>query len=167
MKHHIRTAAGVSEGYIKWSNQLSGDNIKRTVIGATTVFLGNIGGIGQGGGSSPIEWLAVLLVIINTFKEYSQGATVIDPGKKNTFKLHVLSYVDDNSILRTLQQEDEGAIFQKISQEMTHWLKILQLTGGDLALQKCHLTVLKWKWGPTSGIPSMIKKSELPGNSQH
>ena len=129
------------------------------------MFLGNIGGIGQGGGSSPIEWLAVLLVIINTFKQFLQGAIVTDPTGKYTFKLHVLSYVDDNSILRTFQPEEGEEAFSKISQEMIHWLKILQLTGGDLALQKCHLTLMKWKWGPTSGRSSMVKTSEFPGTA--
>ena len=50
---------------------------------------------------------------------------------------------------------------------MTHWLKILQVTGGDLALHKCHLTLLKWKWGPTSGKPSLTKIQEIKRYGPH
>ena len=166
MKHHIRTAAGVSDGYIKYDKCTNGEDIIRTIVNAVTVISGNIRGIGQGGGSSPIEWLAMLLVLINTFKTFAEGATVIDPSGDNSFKLHVLSYVDDNSILRSIKPGLDGeTIFQAISQEMTHWLKILQVTGGDLALQKCHITLLKWKWGPTSGKPTLATIQDVPGTA--
>ena len=85
--------------------------------------------------NSSVEYLWVLLFLLEAGDDY------IDK--------RVLSYVDEHSFPKSLQPDMDGdAIFQVISMEMTHWLKILQVTGGDLALQKCHLTLLKWKWGP-------------------
>ena len=92
--------------------------------------------------------------------------TVTDPTGNNSFKIHVLSYVDDNSILRTLETEmDRDSIFQGISKEMTYWLKILQVTGGDLALQKCHITLLKCKWGPIYCKLSLMKIEDILGTA--
>ena len=46
---------------------------------------------------------------------------------------------------------------------MLHWRKILQVTGGDLAVHKCAVTLIKWKWSETSTIPSMMNSNEAPG----
>ena len=45
MIHHIRTAAGVSKGYIKYENHAKGGDIMGTIVNAVTVITRNIGGI--------------------------------------------------------------------------------------------------------------------------
>lgn len=50
-------------------------------------LLGNIGGIGQGGGGSPVGWLVILLIVIQAYKTFSPGATINDPLGDNTFDL--------------------------------------------------------------------------------
>ena len=81
--------------------------------------------------ASPVEWLAVLLVMIDTFKTFSTGADIIDPTGIHSLRIPIVSYVDDNSIVKSLKQAtDEATIFFEVSQEMTHWKRILQVTGG-------------------------------------
>ena len=50
MKHYIKTAFGTSEGYIQF-----GETYKTIIIqGIIMLLIGPIGGVGQGGGASPI-----------------------------------------------------------------------------------------------------------------
>ena len=67
MKHYIKTATGVSEGYTKF------DRVKRKKIknGVILLLTGLIGGVGQGGGASPIIWMAILIILLNAYKKHS------------------------------------------------------------------------------------------------
>ena len=164
MQHHVKTATGISKGYIKWGDMEEHDEVIRSITGATTILIGNIGGIGQGGGASPVEWLAVLLVMIKTFKKFSTGAIVRDPLNINGIHIPIVSYVDDNSIVKSIQKATSVAkIFEEASQEMRHWKRILRVTGGDLAPQKCTVSLMKWKWNKNTGVATIMKKKEAPG----
>ena len=164
MKHHVKTATGTSRGYIKWENIDEDVDIVKKVIDEISVYTGNIGGIGQGGGSSPVEWLAVLLIMIRTYRKFASGATVIDPTGMYSFVMAILSYVDDNSLVKSLESNQKAKkIFEDISKEMVHWRNILKLTGGDLAPQKCTVTLMKWAWSEKSDSPHMQKIKETPG----
>ena len=70
-------------------------------IAGVVYFSGNVGGIGQGGGASPVGWLVILLIMIRAYRQFSPGALIIDPLSRTSFPLHVVSYVDDNSLLRS------------------------------------------------------------------
>ena len=69
-----------------------------------TIMTGNIGGIGQGAGGSPVGCLAMILAMIAAYKLYASGARIIDPIKKCNKTLHVVSYVDDNTIVQSLKE---------------------------------------------------------------
>ena len=60
MKHYIKTATGVSTGFIQYSEQTKWRIIKGTIM----LLTGVIGGIGQGGGASPIILMAVLMILM-------------------------------------------------------------------------------------------------------
>ena len=79
--------------------------IVKTNINGLIEVMGNIGGVGQGGGASPVEWLAVLLVMIDTFKQFSAGAQIVDPMGVHGFIMALLSYVDDNILLQSLPSD--------------------------------------------------------------
>ena len=144
MKHRVKTAKGVSEGYIKWSNT---QTIQMIIEAGITIMMGNIGGIGQGAGGSPVGCLAMILVMITTHKVYASGAKIIDPIKKCNNTVHVISYVDDNTIVQALKEGmTEKQQTQVLPRCISEWQKLLQVTGGDLALNKCSYSILQWKW---------------------
>ena len=63
----------------------------------------------------------------------------------------ILSYVDDNTILQAFSHDASiTSILKEMRKCILTWNKLLQLTGGDLSLGKCKVSVLKWKqnyWG--------------------
>ena len=164
MKHLVKTASGVSKGYIKWDNIDEDMEVAKSIIDGISVYTGNIGGIGQGGGASPVEWLTVLLAMMKTYRRFAEGAEIIDPAGIYNFVMAILSYVDDNSLLKSIKKDKSvQQVFGEISKEMEHWRNILRVTGGDLAPQKCTVTLMKWAWNPCTGNPYMQTEKEAPG----
>ena len=96
MKHYIKIAAGISKGYIKYSE----DTKKVIISGIIMLLLGPIGGVGQGGGASPIIWLAVLLIMLEAYKKTNEGITIINLITRVKIAYWIISYVDDNTILK-------------------------------------------------------------------
>ena len=73
---------------------------------------------------------------------------MVDPLKRFGFLMVILSYVDDNSLLKSIPEGVAShEVFKQMSEEMLHWERILRVTGGDLALHKCTVTLMKWTWG--------------------
>ena len=95
MNHKIKTALGISPGTLQWSKS----DLTILCIAGVLQIVGNIGGIGQGGGGSPVGWFSILLIMIMTYRKFSDGAKIIDPLSFLTHILHLISYVDDNSLL--------------------------------------------------------------------
>ena len=158
MTHRIKTAMGISPGSIRWNPTL----LQMITIAGIVHFLGNIGGIGQGGGGSPVGWLVVLLIMIRAYKNFSPGATVTDPFGDSSRTLHVVSYVDDNSLLRSFDASEElYTIGQVVSREITSWWNLLRITGGDLALEKCTYSVMKWKWSGYANTRELLTPDEM------
>ena len=142
MKHYVKIASGVSKGYIKF-----GKESKRKMIQGTILMLtGLIGGIGQGGGGSPIIWMAILLIMLGAYKEVQTGAIILDIINSLPITMWVISYVDDNSIVKHFQHTDTiPQMIESMKNSLHEWHKLLQITGGDLSLDKCKLTILKWR----------------------
>ena len=80
MKHHIKTAIGVSEGYIKYGKQ----KMMQETNGVMMLLIELIGGIGQGGGGSPILWMAVLMILLAAYKATDVRSNMTDPVTGNT-----------------------------------------------------------------------------------
>ena len=80
MIHYVKTAAGISKGFIQWK-KIAQDLqfVLEFNSDGSSVRSGNIGGVGQGGGASPVEWLTLLMVMITTFKMFARGAKIKDP----------------------------------------------------------------------------------------
>jgi hypothetical protein len=144
MVHHVKTSRGPSINNIRWGPHQSTTTIVQNGIHST---VGNIGGIGQGGGASPIGWLAVLLVMIQTYSKYTSGITLTDPMGMFSLALYLISYVDDNTLVQRFEH-DQGmpSILEQLQFCLKKWHNILKITGGDLALEKCTFCILKWRW---------------------
>ena len=68
MKHHLRTTIGVSEGYIQY-----GKENKQIIKDGLILFIsGIIGGVGQGGGASPIIWMTILMILMRAYKKLNK-----------------------------------------------------------------------------------------------
>lgn len=164
MKHYVKTAFGTSEGYIQYQ-----EKIKRVLregigmMGMIIALLGPIGGVGQGGGASPIIWLAVLLIMIEAYKKMNTGTEITDRITLVKIIIWILSYVDDNSLLKSFEYEESMYnILRQMKKCLLNWNTLLQYTGGDLCLEKCVISVMKWEsnyWG----IQRMVTKATHPG----
>jgi hypothetical protein len=102
MKHYVKTSRGISHGNIQWSPSIS--NFTTTTNGTATIH-GNIGGIGQGGRGSPVGWLAVLIVMIQTYSMFATGVPMTDPLQIYKLTLFLISYVDDNTLVQRFTQD--------------------------------------------------------------
>ena len=147
MKHHIKTAAGISKGYIKYNEE------EKTVIvdGFITMIMGLVGGSGQGGGASPIIWLAILTIMLQVYKETNDGVDITNPETGLKTLYWILSYVDDNTIVKSFSKNTSiEEILDSMEKSLLEWNELLQITGGALSLQKCKISILQWKsnyWG--------------------
>ena len=158
MKHRVKTAKGVSKGYIQWNNT---QTIQMIIEAGVTIMTGNIGGIGQGAGGSPVGCLAMILVMIAAYKLYASGARIHDPIKKCNKTIHVISYVDDNTLVQSLKEGlTEVQQTQLLTRCIGKWQRLLQVTGGDLALHKCLYSILQWKWFGAKAVVEQKKEGE-------
>ena len=160
MKHFVKMAIGISKGYNQYGRQLS--KVERQ--GLILILVGLIGGIGQGGGGSPIIWMVVLMIMLAGYKETNKGTEMRDPVTGNKIMSWIISYIDDNSIVRHFR---DSATLTEIISEMTNsiqeWQKLLQITGGDLSLGKCKISIMKWVYLGPRGTPTMVSMEKMPG----
>ena len=164
MQHYVRTAAGISKGYMKWGDCEQNPEPFWDDNAGAECFVGNFGGVGQGGGGSPVLWLSVMLPMLDTYKSHAEGAAIQDPLELIALTLWVLSYVDDNTLVRTFSHSiHHTTLWELASQEFGSWHRTLQITGGDLALEKCTCTIMKWKWTGIYGLPSLASEKDFPG----
>ena len=154
MKHYIKTSTGVSEGYIKFSRR-SKRHIRNGVI---MILSGLIGGVGQGGGASPVIWMAILIILLKAYKKTQLGATITDFILNTIIPLWIISYVDDNSIVRHFSETSTvPEMLEGMKSNLFEWQKLLQLTGGDLSLEKCQVIIMRWYQDGVWGTPKMQK----------
>ena len=169
MKHFVKTSVGISPGYINYSTE------SKTIIeeGVIKCLNGIIGGSGQGSGASPIIWLAILLIMIKVYKENNTGVNIHNPITKEAIKYWILSYVDDNTIVRNFKSNTTTEeILDSLGKSLLEWNELLNITGGALSLNKCKVSILTWRanyWGiknPDSGKEdeTIYIPSETTGN---
>ena len=147
MRHYIKTGTGVSTGYITFSMVM-----KSLIVGGIIILLqGPIGGVGQGGGGSPIIWLAILLMLIEAYKKTNEGVQIKNPITGDVVKYWIISYVDDNTILRCFNNNAKvNEMLETLKHSLLQWDFLLRLTGGALSLGKCKVSLMHWRqdfWG--------------------
>lgn len=142
MKHHIKTGSGVSEGFIMFSPV-----IKTLILSGIVMMLcGPIGGVGQGGGGSPIIWLAVLLILIQAYKKQNDGIGIINPIDGIRIMYWIISYVDDNTVVREFKNKSKpNEMLQMLKENLLFWNSLLKFMGGALSLNKCKVSLMHWR----------------------
>jgi hypothetical protein len=79
-------------------------------------------------------------------------------------QLWLVSYVDDNTLLRTFPIGTPATtVIRDLTKMMRHWHRLLKITGGDLCLEKCKLSILSWNNTNLWGLPSISTLEEFPG----
>ena len=73
----------------------------------------------------------------------------------------IISYVDDNTIVRSFPSDTTTYEILFIMRNcLRQWHSLLLLTGGDLSLDKCKISILRWKQRGIWGLQSPEKMSE-------
>ena len=87
---------------------------------------------------------------------------ITNPISKEAIKYWILSYVDDNTIVKTFKSNTTiEEILQSMKKSLLEWNELLKITGGALSLGKCKVSILMWKkncWG--------IKYPDLENNTE-
>jgi hypothetical protein len=145
MQHHICTGCGVSE----------------TTYGSTIEKL--LYGIGHGSCTSPILWAllnqlvltaleqkfdCIRLVAIDGVEEHSRpGGSFVDDTTCGVTDDDITADPVSSAALELVERELE--LIKQIEDSMQYFLDLLQVTGGDLAPEKCawFLIAFRWKYG--------------------
>lgn len=160
MAHFIRIAAGISKAKICFAIEelmsWKGEHL--------IALWGLLGGIGQGGGGGPMIWLAIITIMLAAFRTLSPGATMMDVLGLFTLIFWMISYVDDNTLVQTFPNTATPMdVIRGLTISMRHWQKLLQVTGGDLSLDKCKVSIMVWKRNNYWGKPGMMSTQEAEG----
>jgi hypothetical protein len=154
LEHHISTGYGISEN---------------TYSGTTENLLY---GIGQGSCSSPILWVLLNQLILTALGETFECITLVSVDKSNTSTRPGGSFIDDTTtgvtsddtnrepvpIEETELTAYEEQLVEQMQAVIQFFLDLLQVTGGDLAPEKCvwYLIAHRWK----NGLTTLLRKRE-------
>ena len=142
------------------------------INGVVKLLTGPIGGVGQGGGVSPIIWLAILLILLTAYKKTNRGTEVRNIITGAVIVYWILSYVDDNTIVQHFEHDASiNDILTQMKKILLEWNELLNITGGGLGLDKCKISIVKWTsgfWGQlrpeaTRKGDTIVIHSELAG----
>ena len=143
MKHYVKTTRGISENFIKRDKQ--------------TLLEGN----GQGNAASVPGWHGHNEIMCKVYKKMVHGSKIISPDKSVNFEQWLSSFIDDNKMLLSFDNDDTYENIIKVCQRsLQSWEILLNLTGGAVELKKCFITVLQYsesyKWhNNRPGVPQL------------
>ena len=161
MSHRIRISTGISEGTIKFSKE----TLIKTANNHITSIQGKTGGIGQGGGGGPMAWISVIIVMIETYRKLCTGATITDVRNIDPLLNWIVSYVDDNTLVQTFGKEKNTTeMIKKMTENLGCWQRLLQITGGDIDLEKSQWSMLSWTYEGQWGTPKLNTKKTMQGD---
>ena len=160
MVHRIRISSGISKGTISF-NTKTAITINNSHISS---IQGKTGGIGQGGGGGPMAWISVINIMIEVYRKVCSGASAIDICALYSLTYWIVSYVDDNTLVQTFNEEhDTKKMIAQMTGNLKSWQRLLQLTGGDIDLEKSQWCLLSWKYDNVWGIPTLNSNEQSKG----
>jgi hypothetical protein len=151
LEHHVATGFWVSDASYK----------------STTDKL--LYGIGQGSCSSPIVWALLNQLLLTALGEEFECVSLVSVDGRTTDTRPGDSFVDDTttgaadynhnldpipSTVRGLTQEEDSLVAQ-MEVIIQIFLDLLQVTGGDLAPEKCAWYLIGHRWN--TGVPKLIQ----------
>lgn len=141
MKHHIRTAFGVS----KLTYERDDDYLH---------------GILQGNGAGPCIWVMLSSPLLDKMKADGFGVT-IDVPNQEPLQVVGFAFVDDVDIIHALPAENYLPILQK---ELDNWDGNLTAASGALEGDKCDIYLILHQWNPKTSKWTLKSKEQCPGN---
>jgi hypothetical protein len=143
MQYYVKTSFGISENsYTTTSN--------RTIHGP-----------GQGGRASPCIWLIISSLLLDCVKEKTVGAKFL--GAYDTDKeiqQYSTGFVDDITHWFTEHNRSIDDLIENVTNLAQWWEALLNTSGGKLALEKCFLYVIYWKFD-NEGRPIITPTDEI------
>jgi hypothetical protein len=123
-------------------------------------------GTGQGSGASPLVWLSLVIVLLNSLTILAPLAMLfVDPWEDIFEEQNADSFVDDTSNGCNDGHQEEAMPYKEMiakAQVMAQiWECILYSSGGALELRKCFWYLVYWTW--ENGRPQMMTMIECPG----
>ena len=144
MIYHIKTSFGVSNEHYS----------------STTDY--TIHGPGQGGRGSPCVWLIISSLLMKCARMRTEGAKVINPfNKDDAAELFITGFVDDVTHWISNEQKDSIELIADVQRIAQWWEQLLNATGGKLALEKCFVYVMDWKFD-INGNGRIIPPIDIP-----
>jgi hypothetical protein len=152
MEHHVCTGFGVSD----------------KTYGSTTEKL--LYGIGQGSCASPILWALINQLLLAALGEKFTCIRLVAIDDKEEHIRPSDSFVDDNTTGSTNDDSElepvshdmykltlsEETLIAKMEEIIQFFLDLLQVTGGDLAPEKCVWYLISHRW--KDGKPRLLQK---------
>ena len=123
-----------------------------------------IGGVGQGSGAGPTSMHVQIMPMIETMENFSNGFLMSDPIRCVNVLQRVCVWVDDTMNKEGFSHDMPTIdMLLRLQRIMIKWRQVLRTTGGDLALNKCSVYLITWKFSPLDGSPTMKTISQSPG----
>ena len=141
MKHHIRTAFGIS----KLSYERGDDYLH---------------GILQGNGAGPCIWVMLSSPLLDKMKAEGFGVTINVPNQE-PLQVVGFAFVDDVDLIQALPEENPIPILQE---ELDSWRQGLNTASGALEWSKCDIYLLLHKWNMKSCRWQIASKEQCPGD---
>ena len=160
MVHRIRISSGISKGSISFSKIKS----IRHVDSHIDYIKGKTGGIGQGGGGGPMAWISVINIMIMVYRKLCEGAKATDLCSLYSLTYWIVSYVDDNTLVQTFEKGSGlPEMIKTMTRNLKSWQRLLQLTGGDIDLEKSQWCLLSWQYDKQWGLSRLNTNLESKG----
>ena len=141
MKHHIRTAFGVSK--------LSYDRDDTYLHG-----------ILQGNGAGPCIWVMLSSPLLDKMKSDGFGVTIEVPDQE-PLQVVGFAFVDDVDLIQALPDENPIPILQE---ELDNWRQGLNTASGALEWSKCDIYLLMHRWNMKKTHWAIASKEQCPGD---
>ena len=154
MKHKVKTAIGTSEREIYHTPE-------------TPMY-----GSGQGSGAGGTNWHSHNEVIIQTYTKFHPPYKMYGPDTSKQIDQAGVSFVDDNTLLHSfLPFISLPQMLLKCKDAIATWQALMIITGGCLALEKCHNSIISHNFNTFQyskrskymGLPRLHTATEISG----
>ena len=109
---------------------------------------------------NPMGWITIIAVMVEAYRNLCEGAEAVDVLDLYTLMYWIVSYVDDNTLVTTFADNDsKTGILRKMTGNLQSWQRLLQLTGGDIEVDKSQWCLLKWNYNVWEQ-PKLVSKKE-------
>ena len=102
--------------------------------------------------------------MLEAYRQICPGAMAIDPLQLYSICYWMISYVDDNTIVVSFKHDTgKTEILNTVQNNLGSRRRLLQLTGGDIDVEKSKWCILSWKYDNRWGEPKIQHRSDFPG----